>query len=205
LTVVSQDPTGQGANYPAAFYEYDPNASPNHHWTLVANPPGWQFAYADRVKMLALPSGQIMVSGANSGQIAFYEPAGTPSSSWRPTIIEIGVPVNGTYTLAGTQLNGLTTGADFGDDAKLATNYPIVSLVSGSTVAYARSFNVDQMAPRSSTEGQCSFRPPAGLAAGTYTVYVTANGVRSSNGLPLTLGGRDQYSWMVPSQSLLLH
>jgi hypothetical protein len=49
----------------------------------------------------------------------------------------------------GTQLNGLTTGGDFGDDGKMATNFPVVSVVdSFDQVTYARSHDFDQMAPR---------------------------------------------------------
>jgi hypothetical protein len=134
LTMVTQDQKGVGSGV-TAFYEYDPVAD---SWTAVSNPGGTAIdTSAERVRMLALPRGdmpvgQIFVSGYKSGATWLYTPSGAPSQSWRPTISSIAAPASPTYgdfVLSGTQLNGLTTGADFGDDGKMATNYPIVSLM----------------------------------------------------------------------------
>ena len=74
----------------------------------------------------------------------------------------------GDFTLNGVQLNGLTTGADFGDDNKMATNYPIVWLDDGAGhVTYGRTHDFDQMLPRPSTPGSTLFSIPAGVADGS--------------------------------------
>jgi hypothetical protein len=204
LTMVTQDQGGVGGGVPA-FYEYDPVAN---SWASVTNPGGKAIdTSAERVRMLALPRvnttvAQIFVSGYKSGTTWLYTPSGTPSQSWKPTITSIVAPASplyGDFVLSGTQLNGLTTGADFGDDGKMATNYPIVSLTDTSgNVTYARSFNFDQMAPRKATGGSCSFRVPARLPNGTYSVRVSANGVPSST-VNLTISGMDpSYSQFGP-------
>jgi hypothetical protein len=184
LTVINADAKGEGAADNSTIWEYDPVAN---SWINVPVPSGVDFGASNRIRMLALPNGQVLVSGHNNSNW-LYTPAGQPLAAWRPQITSISAPVNGEYTLNGKQLNGLTTGADFGDDSKLATNYPIVSLSdSAGNVTYARTYNVDQMAPRPNTAGSCKFTVPPFLANGTYVVRVIANGVSSdtTNGTQL--------------------
>src|SRR5207249_9937370 len=90
--------------------------------------------------MLVLPTGQVAMTNY-SGQIALYNPDGAPQASWMPTITRI-VNNGGGFTLTGTQLNGLSEGASYGDDNEMASNYPILRLTD-STGAYqfARTFN----------------------------------------------------------------
>ena len=46
------------------------------------------------------------------------------------------------FTVTGTQLNGLSYGGSYGDDNMDGSNYPLVRLVSsGGTVYYARTYN----------------------------------------------------------------
>ena len=60
-----------------------------------------------------------------SSQLYVYTPSGSPQAAWKPTITS--VVANGNhYTLTGTQLNGLSAGASYGDDAEMDTNYPII-------------------------------------------------------------------------------
>ncbi len=60
-----------------------------------------------------------------------YTPIGTYQSAWRPTISASSFPgtvnpgsVNN--SVFGTQFNGISQGASYGDDAQSATNYPLV-------------------------------------------------------------------------------
>jgi hypothetical protein len=50
---------------------------------------------------------------------------------------------DGSFTLTGTRLTGISEGAAYGDDAEMSTNFPIVKLtnVTDGTVWYANSFN----------------------------------------------------------------
>src|SRR5262249_42478051 len=139
-------------------------------WTFIDNVPG-SIPIDSLTLFLALPNGQIWVSGTGDAHPWLYTPAGTPQPSWRPTITSVsgpafaGGPAFGAFTLSGVQLNGLTTGADFGDDNKMATNYPIVWLTDGAGhVTYGRTFNFDQMAPRPNWAGSALFTVPSDLA-----------------------------------------
>jgi hypothetical protein len=196
LSVVTTDNSGLGLA-PAIFYEYDP---PTDSWTQIATPSNLNIDDAETVMLLALPNGQIWVSGSNTANAWLYTPAGTPQQAWRPTITSVSAPSYGDFTLSGVQLNGLTTGADFGDDNKMATNYPLVSLTDASgQVTYARSYDFDQMAPRPGVIGSCHFTVPDSLPDGTYTLSVSANGVQSANTVPITFSGTRAISLIGPA------
>ena len=79
-----------------------------------------------------------------------------------------------TYTLTGTQLSGLINGGDEGDDMTMAENYPIVWLKDASSnVYFCKSFNFSNMMPsKGDAPETCQFTTPAGLAQGTYNLYV---------------------------------
>ena len=79
-------------------------------------------------------------------------------------------------------MNGLTNGADYGDDAMMATNYPLVYLVDATgTVRYCRTYNHSTMGVATgSTPVSTQFKLPAGLPNGAYSLYVTASGVSSN-------------------------
>jgi hypothetical protein len=187
LTVVTNDATGLGFAT-AIFYEYDPAAD---SWAFVdtvdANNNRFTFDNAERVFLLMLPNGQVWASGSGSPNAWLYTPAGGPETSWQPSINSVSAPNFGAFQVTGVNLNGLTTGGDWGDDNKQNTNYPIVSLVDGAgNVTYGRSFNFDQMAPLPNHTGSFSFTVPESLPDGTYSLNVSANGV-SSSGVPLSL------------------
>jgi hypothetical protein len=129
--------------------------------------------------------GSILVSGADSdGSYWVYTPDNNnglgPQNSWRPTIAGSPVLVFGKFLVTGAQLNGLTTSGDFGDDGKIASNYPIATLVSSSGIArFCRTVIIGDMAPRRApnSTGSFWFQAPVGIANGTYTVQVSASGL----------------------------
>jgi hypothetical protein len=183
---------------PAYLNLWDPNQVPPASSWFTFTSPTWSeshLAKAGVVRMLSLPNsystgmGQIFISGG-AGQAWLYTLPDTvaPSDSWRPTVSSVWAAY-GSYHLTGTQLNGLTTGADIGDDGKMATNYPIVYLVDDGTGAihFARSFGFDQMAPRPSTGGVCSFTLPDNPPQGNYHVRVSTSGIDSANGVPVAI------------------
>ena len=61
----------------------------------------------------------------------------------QPVITDVSLNGDGTYTLTGTGLNGISEGASYGDDNEMASNYPIVELTNESTgqTSFARTSN----------------------------------------------------------------
>ena len=105
------------------------------------------------MRFLALPSGEILLTSGGEFSSGWVYTSDTPgdgaSPDWRPQIYSIlgGWTFNppladGVYRLSGTQLNGLSYGASYGDEGQSATNYPIIEFVSrttGQTFSRARS------------------------------------------------------------------
>jgi hypothetical protein len=185
LCTTSANPNGSGNDI--QYFEYVPGQS----FLSVPLPP---FGQSNSL-FVVLPTGQVLVEPLGGPSPNFYvytSPSGTTAGSgmWQPTIISVSTSVSGQFLLKGTQLNGLTTGASYGDDHNMATNFPIVSLVDTTGHKYyARSFGFDQMAPRAGWVGSTSFVLPTGIPNGSYNVHVSANGVDSSNTMPLTVSG----------------
>jgi hypothetical protein len=188
---ITSDAQGN-ANFsgPTTFFEFNPT---NNQYTNVTpdttdqafSTGGASFTYS----MQVLPTGQVLVSNDGS-QLVLFTPDGSPNSSWQPTINSIRHDGGNTFTLRGTQLNGISEGANYGDDAEMASNYPIVQLsqpgpnvpLLGPTtiVTYARTSNWSStgVATGSAPES-VDFTLPAGFAPGIYNLSVVANGIAS--------------------------
>ncbi|HEV3079107.1 MAG TPA: hypothetical protein VGY66_04985, partial [Gemmataceae bacterium] len=167
---------------PSKLFDFDPVAN-----TITAmNVPGalsgslsTSSAYVSR--MLVLPSGELLFSdGGNQPWI--YNPGTTTTAAWQPTISSVSFDnTTQIYTLTGTQLNGISEGASYGDDAQMASNYPIVRLTNSSgTVFTARTFNWSSQVATGSTPVTTQFKLPAGLPLGLYTLTAIANGIPSA-------------------------
>jgi hypothetical protein len=182
LTVATQG-DGDGDARAGVFYEYDPAADA---WTFIRTP----FAFDDieRVILLALPTGQIWASGSGSPTAWLYTPAGAPQPAWRPSIGAVTITTPGSFALTGTNLNGTTPGGDFGDDAKMATNFPVVTFVDAAGhVYFGRSSDFDDMTPTRCTSARVV--PPPAIPDGTYAVHVVASGVRDAETVLVTFAG----------------
>lgn len=168
------------------FAEYDPTSNTI---AQVPTPPGVdpnRNGYF--LQMVALPNGQVLVTGTGTNDY-LYTPTSGPQDAWRPVIQSIAANGDGSYTLTGRQLNGLSQGASYGDEGNAQTNYPLVRLSNGSTVTYARTFNHSTMAFATGTAVvQTHFTLPANLPAGTYQVAAVANGIASAT-VDLTVTG----------------
>jgi len=170
--------------------EFDP-ASPAGTLPLLdvqpAIPPTnftWQSCF------LLLPTGQLLCS-AQDKTLFLYTPdpaAGSPHHSWRPG--HIFVPGNmkpgHSYTLSGTQLNGLSQAVGYGDDAGMATNYPIVRMThhSSGQVVYVHSHHFSTMGIATGHKlphdrKSCVIDIPATMAKGRWKLVVIANGIAS--------------------------
>jgi hypothetical protein len=172
---------------PSTFFEYDPDsntvaqiASPP-----VAPPPDGR-PTGDScfvLRFLLLPSGEVLLSD-NLNFIAVYAPDGAPRQSWQPTITRC--PTNltpgATYTLEGRQLNGLSQAVYYGDDATMATNYPLVRLRNRATgkVWYCPTAGHSTMGVATGTAlHTTTFTVPA-VDAGAADLFVVANGIPSA-------------------------
>jgi hypothetical protein len=143
---------------------------------------------AFQAKMLMLPNGQMLFHANHTQQLHVYTPDVTNNPSWQPTISSIADQGSGNYILTGTRISGISEGASYGDDAQMASNYPIVQLKDGSgNIYYATTTNwsyTGVSAAGDTTAHTVNFKLPANLAAGSYSLTVIANGIASA---PTTL------------------
>jgi len=184
---------GIAGNYnpPTYFFEFDPTAGT---LTKIADPGNsLEAPYSGR--MMLLPTGEILFVNGTS-DVWIYSPDGAPQPAWRPQITNCAsvLEPGKTYVLQGRQLNGLSQAVSYGDDAQMATNYPLVrvrNLASGH-VFYCRTANHSTMgvatgAAIHSTE----FTTPAGIESGSSELVVVANGI-ASEPFPVSVGCPDE-------------
>jgi hypothetical protein len=87
-----------------------------------------------------------------------------------------------TYRISGTQFNGLSQAAAFGDEFQTATNYPLVRITNSGTghVFYARTHGHSTMGVATgSLNVSTNFDVPATMETGAGTLEVVANGIPS--------------------------
>jgi hypothetical protein len=138
------------------------------------------------VFLLPLPSGQTLVLSPYTGTFArLYTPLGAPQPSWAPTIgaVPTGLVRGQSYTLTGTQLNGLSEAASVGDEHSSPTNYPLVRLTYAATghVVYLRTHDHSSMGVATGAlPVSTRFDVPAGAETGAATLVVVANGIASA-------------------------
>jgi hypothetical protein len=160
--------------------------------------------------MLELPSGQILFSDFTTNMQVFT-PAGTYEAAWQPTITSVPATLTpgDTYAISGTQFNGLSQGAMYGDDGQMASNYPLVRLVSTATgnVYYCRTHGHSTMGVATGSEiVSTNFDVPSTVPLGAAELYVVANGI-ASNPIAVEVGSPPDFSIAVtnniPSETAL--
>ena len=132
--------------------------------------------------LLVLPNGQILATSFGNF-LEFYTPTGNANPAWAPAITAVPdcVGPGGSYVLSGTQLNGLSQGAAYGDDFQSPTNYPLVRIVNNGTghVFYARTYGHSTMSIAPGQTASTNFKVAANTELGSSTLYVVANGIPS--------------------------
>jgi hypothetical protein len=91
------------------------------------------------------------------------------------------------------RFNGLSQGAAYGDDAQMATNYPLVRITNSGTgnVVYCRTHGHSTMAVATGNRVvSTNFDVPSGIGTGASTLVVVANGIPSP-GVSVTIASRD--------------
>jgi len=136
--------------------------------------------------MLVLPTGQVLLTtqGQTFPEVLVYTAKGTFKPEWAPTITSVPTTLTrGTlYVVKGTQFNGLSQGAAYGDDTQSATNYALVRITNNATkhVFYARTVNPSTMAVATGTlPVSTHFTVSATTETGASTLVVVTNGIPS--------------------------
>lgn len=137
------------------------------------------------VFLLPLPNGQVLVMTPGQTIAArVYTPLGSPQSGWAPTITTAPTSVTRgqTYSLTGTQFNGLSQAAAYGDEFNSPTNYPLVRIKNSASghVFYTRTHGFTVGVATGSTPVSTMFDVPAGAETGASTLVVVANGIASA-------------------------
>jgi hypothetical protein len=135
--------------------------------------------------MVCLPSGQVMITDFSSS-VQIYTPSGTYNPAWVPTITSVAATLThgvANNVIKGTQFNGLSQCAAYGDDNQSATNFPLVRITNTATghVVYARTHNFSTMGVATGAKlVSARFDVPAGIGLGPSTLEVVANGIPSA-------------------------
>jgi hypothetical protein len=186
-TVREVDNTTGAASFwsnPTTIFIFDPATGKIS--TRTGQPPHGAQNDCWTAKFLLLPNGQVLLTTQQSQAIDILaDPAiiGTPQPAWKP-VIRKSPPVmtqGQSYTLEGTQINGLSQACSYGDDAQMATNYPLAWFTGANgDVSYFRTFNFSTMgvatgAALHSTQVEI----PLSAAPGNYKLQLIANGIAS--------------------------
>jgi hypothetical protein len=171
----------QSPCYSAGSHFYEFNGST---LTAVAGPSRAASDPTYVGRMLVLPTGQILFTDGST-TVEAYTASGTYSSAWQPTITSVSATLNPGSTnnlIEGTQFNGLSQGAAYGDDAQMATNYPLVRITNNASgdVVYCRTHNHSTMGVATGTATvSTEFDIPSTIQAGASELVVVANGIPS--------------------------
>jgi len=155
----------------------------NYVLTLVLNAGGVNDGLPRSPRVLILPTRQIFFADGTR-DVEIYTPIGNPNPAWAPTIHSFPSQISpgGSYTLTGTQLNGLSEGAAYGDDAQAATNYPLVRITNRASghVFFARTHDHSGMSVAPGKRGSTHFDVPANIEIGVSDLAVVTNGIAST-------------------------
>jgi hypothetical protein len=162
----------------AVFVEWD-----GTNLTKIAGPPNGSTDPAFVGHFLELPTGQLLFSDLSS-DVEVFTPKGTFQQAWQPTIASVPSTITHgqTYTVTGTQFNGLSQGAMYGDDFQDATNYALVRITNNATshVFYARTHKPSTMAVATGNKVvSTNFDVPSGIETGASSLVVVTNGIPS--------------------------
>ncbi len=166
---------------PASFYVFD-----GITFTQAPSTQSASHLTSYQGRQLVLPTGQVLwlVADGSTIDAEIYTSNGKPNAAWAPTITAVPRTVTrgSSYQISGTQFNGLSCGSDYGDDATMATNYPLVRITNTATghVFYARTHDHSTMGiATGSTIVSTTFDVPATAETGASSIAVVANGISS--------------------------
>jgi len=132
-----------------------------------------------------LPTGQILFTDGST-TVEIYTAAGTYETAWQPKIESVAATLtagSANNPISGKQFNGLSQGGMYGDDAQMATNYPLIRITSLATgnVVYCKTHNHSTMAVATGDKLVATeFDIPSPIDTGASTLEVVANGIPSA-------------------------
>ncbi len=163
---------------PATFYIFN-----GKKLKSIATPPNAPNDSSYNVRLLVLPTGQILEDDSSS-DVEVYTGGTIPYPGIAPTISSVpsSLTPGSTYTVQGKRFNGFSQANFYGDDDQQATNYPLVRIVNNSTghVFYCRTHNHSYMGIGSNKTVSTMFDVPSGIETGASTIYVVVNGIVSA-------------------------
>lgn len=166
------------AGVTTALYEF--NGSSLNQTVAAMNFPNG----APPVFLLPLPSGQVLVLTSGVG-VRIYTPTGAANPAWAPTIsvFPASLTRGATYPISGTQFNGLSQAASYGDELNSSTNFPLARITNTASghVVYARTHDHSTMAVATgAVVVSTHFDVPLAAESGASTLVIIANGIASA-------------------------
>jgi Kelch motif protein len=166
------------------FYEF---SYPGNTFTKVASTADGTKLESWDARQVLLPTGQVMWMAADGAtkDVEVYQSQGTVNSAWKPTITSVpsSLTPGSSYTISGTQFNGLSAGSTYGDDGQMASSYPLVRIENQATkhIFYARTHNHSTMGIATGAAiVSTTFDVPATIETGKSAIFVVANGIASA-------------------------
>lgn len=163
---------------PSYFFEFN--------GTTLTQVPSTSTASSDPCyvgRMLVLPTGQIFWTDGSTN-VEIYTAAGTYNPAWAPVIEKAPTSITpgSSYEIAGKLFNGTTQGGFYGDDAQMATNYPLVQIINTASghVFYARTYDHSSMAVANPAAVLTHFAVPTTVETGPSSLVVVADGIPSA-------------------------
>lgn len=165
-------------NTPTHFYEYD-----GTNLNVVPSVPNASGDSSYVGNFIVLPTGQVLFTDF-SNDVQLYTPSGGPKDAWRPTITSTPIVVaqGQSFTLTGTQLNGLSQCNAYGDDSSNAENYPLVQVKTNGSghLKFWRTHDPSTMAVATgNTAVTTNVVTPLTAEVGASTLNVVTNGITS--------------------------
>ena len=168
---------------PSHFIELQAKTPTRVKITQVNEPDSAPVQSSYEGRLMLLPTGEVLW-GSDVGDVEIYTPVGAPAKNsipvitGSPTTVTVGSSNN---AISGTGFNGLSFGGYYGDDAQMATNFPLVRITNKATghVCYARTHDHSAMGISTGATTSTQFDVPASCEKGASRVQVVANGVAS--------------------------
>ena len=165
---------------PTQLFDFNPTTNTISPVSPPIPDPNLALRPAYPTRMLVLPTGQVLFSDGGA-QIWAYTPDGEPDPALRPVINGVAYNGGGLFTLTGTQLNGQSAGAAYGDNDQMDSNYPIIRMTNDAGyVFYARSSNWSSTSVDGGTTPETvNFTLNPRVTPGNYSLVVSGAGISS--------------------------
>lgn len=165
---------------PTELFDFSPSTNKIIQVTSALPDGNLPYQGSFPARMLILPTGQLLFSDASS-QLWVYTSSEQPNPQLRPLIANVNYLGGGRFRLAGFQLDGQSSGAAYGDDDQMDSNYPIIRLVNLSgNVFYARTFDWSKIAVGGGAGHETvDFTLNPAVTPGDYALIVSGAGISS--------------------------